>query len=178
MTIKKEQWQEVMLGVIGRLGLTLLVLFLLLTLSAFPFHAGSLGMIRPVFILIAIYYWSITRPDMLPPLATFVTGIVFDLLCGYPLGMTALTLVAVQWAMRLQRKFLSGQPFRVIWAGMGLVALGAGFVQWLLFSIFYGDIVPLLPVLASVIVTVAVFPLFVPLLAKFNKMLADRRIAG
>lgn len=167
-----------MLGVIGRLGLVLLVLFVLLTLSAFPFQAGNLGMVRPVFILIAIYYWSITRPDLLPPLAAFVTGLIFDLLCGYPLGMTALVLVTVQWTIRLQRKFLSGQAFRVIWAGMGVVALAAGLLQWLLFSIFYGDIVPLLPVLVSVLVTTAVFPIVVLPLAKFNKMLADRDLAG
>ena len=64
---------------------------MLLTLSAFPFPAGSLGTVRPVFILIAVYYWSVTRPDMLPFIAAFFTGLIFDLVCGYPTDMTALT---------------------------------------------------------------------------------------
>lgn len=178
MRIQKERWQDVMLSVLGRLGVILLVLFILLTLSAFPFQFGSLSAVRPMFILIAIYYWSITRPGMLPPLAAFVTGLIFDLLCGYPFGITALILVAVQWIIRVQRKFLSGQMFRVLWAGMALVSLGAGLLQWVFFSIFYGALVPLTPVLISILITVAVFPIFVPGLAKLNKLLADRRLAG
>lgn len=178
MAIRKERWQDVMLSVLGRLGVTLLVLFVLLTLSAFPFHAGSLGAIRPMFILIAIYYWSITRPDMLSPLATFATGLIFDLLCGYPLGMTALVLIAVQWIIRVQRKFLSGQAFRVLWAGMAVVALGAGLLQWLLFSLFTGALVPLAPVLISIFVTAAIFPIFVAGLARLNNLLADRHLSG
>lgn len=178
MAIKKEHWQEVALSVLGRLGLTLLVVFVLLTLSAFPFQAGSLGTVRPVFILIAVYYWAITRRDMLPPLAAFATGLVFDLVCGYPLGLTALTLVAVQWIIGVQRKFLSGQVFRVLWAGMAVVSLGAGLLQWILFSLFYGAVVPLVPVLVSIIVTAAVFPIFVPVLARLNRLLAERDMAG
>jgi rod shape-determining protein MreD len=174
MAIEKQNWRDVMLGVLGRLGIIVLVLFVLLTLSAFPIQAGNLGAVRPVFILIAIYYWAITRPDMLPPLGVFATGIVFDLVCGYPLGMTALTLLVVQWVIRLQRKFLSGQPFRVIWAGMAVVALAAGLAQWLLFSLFYLSIVPPLPVLISAAVTAAVFPLVVLPLAKLNKVLAEK----
>jgi rod shape-determining protein MreD len=178
MTIKKEQWQEVMLSVLGRTGLLLLVLFTLLILSAFPFHLGSLGTVRPVFILIAVYYWSITRPDILSPIGVFATGIVFDLVCGYPPGMTALILLVVQWAIRVQRKFLAGQAFRVIWAGMAVVAFSACLVQWLLFCIFSAAFYPLMPVIFSATVTTLVFPVFVPALAKLNKVLAGGPSAG
>ena len=92
-----DGWQESAFGSLGRFLLTFLAVFLLIVLSIFPFSLGHFGEIRPSFLLMAIYYWAIMRPSTLSPLATFIVGIAFDLMAGFPLGLNALTLVVAQW---------------------------------------------------------------------------------
>jgi rod shape-determining protein MreD len=171
-----DGWQGSVVGVLGRWLMTGLLIFLLLVLSSFPFKLGHFGEIRPSFMLMAVYYWAIMRPATLSPIATFIVGLAFDLMGGFPLGLNALTLVLAQWVTRSQRKFLLGQSFIVIWMGLALVSLGAGLLQWLLYAGFHRefDIGALRPILMSVIMTAAVFPLIVLPLAAFNKSLADR----
>ena len=167
----EEDWRKWPWETVRRLGLTLLAVAVLLLLGAIPFHLGRLGEIRPAFLLIAVYYWAVMRPETLPPLFTFLAGIALDLLAGYPLGMNALTLVAAQWITRVQRKFLLGQPFAVIWAGLAIEALAAGILQWALFSLFYLNLMSIRPALMSALLTAIVFPLTVPPLAALNRLL-------
>ena len=93
-----------------------------------------------------------------------------------PLGLNAMTLVIAQWVTSTQRKVLLGQSFIVIWMGLGIVALGSGVFQWVLKSLFdeQFDIGSLRPMLVSVFMTAAVFPLIVLPLSAFNKALAER----
>jgi rod shape-determining protein MreD len=125
--------------------------------------------------LIAVYYWAIMRPQTLTPAATFIVGIAFDLMTNSPLGLNALTLLLVQWVTQRQRKFLLGQPFLVMWMGLGLVATGASALQWALFSLYNLQLVAVRDCIMSALMTAAVFPLVVMPLSAFNKMLADRR---
>ena len=164
-------WHESLLRILARWGLALAVLLVLILLSAFPFRIAHLGEIRPVFMLMAVYYWTILRPA--PPVAVFVVGLILDLLSAYPFGMNALVLVAAQALTGHNRKFLLGQSFLVIWAGFALVALGAGVIQWVLFSLFNLALVSVKPVLISVILSSFLFPLSVLPLAAVHKALAD-----
>lgn len=172
-----DGWQGSIIGMLGRWCMTFLLIFLLLVLSSFPFKIGGFGEIRPSFMLMAVYYWAIMRPSTLAPMATFVVGLAFDLMGGFPLGLNALTLVLAQWLTRTQRKFLLGQSFLVIWMGLALVALGSGLLQWVLYSTFnqHFDLVALKPVLFSVFMTAAIFPLIVLPLAAFNRSLPERQ---
>ncbi len=164
---------EPLLKTVGRLGLVLLMIVALFVLSIFPFHVASLGEIRPAFLLIAVYYWAILHPSLLPPLAVFAIGIALDLLFVYPLGMNALVLVVVQWLTRSQRKFLLGQSFPVIWAGFALVVFGAGILQWGLFSLFNTTLVPVKPMLVSAALSTFLFPLMAVPLSLLHKALVD-----
>ena len=166
-------WNESLLRTVGRWGLALLALFVLLALSATPLEIAHLGEIRPVFMLMAVYYGTILRPSLLPPLAVFLLGLVLDLLSVYPLGMHALIFVAAQWLTRVQRKFLLGQPFPVIWAGFSLVALGAGVLQWILFALFNTALTPVRPMLISVLISALLFPLMAFALSIVYKYFLD-----
>lgn len=170
---KKQEAREYIVAGLGRAGITILCVMVLLLLSAFPFYLVGIGDLRPAFLLMAVYYWAITAPDTLRPLAAFAAGLLLDLIAGYPLGVTALVLVAAQWALRAQRKFMMNQPFRVLWACFALVAFLASLFQWLVFSGFDGAFLPLKPIFASMLLSVLLFPLFAPLFARVNKILAD-----
>lgn len=173
---KEDGWQGSVPDMLRRWFLIGLVILGLLVLSAFPFTFANFGQIRPSFMLMAVYYWAIMRPSTLPPVATFLVGIAFDLVADMPLGLNAMTLVLAQWVTSSQRKVLLGQSFIVIWMGLGIVAVGAGLFQWILKSLFdfHFDVGSLRPMLVSVVLTAAVFPLIVLPLSAFNKALAER----
>jgi rod shape-determining protein MreD len=80
----------------------------------------------------------------------------------------------VQWLTRTQRRFLLGQPFLMMWAGLALVAVGAGVLQWALVSLFNWDLLSIETTIVSGLMTAAIFPLAVVPLSAFNKPLADR----
>lgn len=166
-------WNESAWGVVLRRMIVAAVLLALLVLSALPLNIARLGEIRPSFMLMAVYYGTILRPQTLPPVAVFIIGVVLDFLSAWPPGMQALVMVAVQWLTRSQRKFLLGQPFPVIWVGFAMIALGSGIVQWGLFSLLNFTFVPLKAMLAGVVFSTFVFPLAAMPLHMVYKALTD-----
>lgn len=153
----------------GRWGLGLAVFIIIVLVSVVPLRIAHLGALRPSFMLMAVYYWSLLRPS--PTLVVFAIGLLLDLLSAYPFGMNALVLVAVQALTSGQRKFLMGQSFLVIWAGFAVVAFCAGFVQWALFSLFETSWVTPYPILIGTLLSAVLFPVVVPPLAAVHKMI-------
>ena len=91
------------------------VLFVFNTVSlSFPKAAS----ITAPLLLMAIYYWSIYRPALIPAWLVFTAGIMIDLLSGIStVGINALIFVLVHWVVTDQRRFLLGQSFLMIWIG-------------------------------------------------------------
>ncbi|MBT6442047.1 MAG: rod shape-determining protein MreD [Alphaproteobacteria bacterium] len=132
---------------------------LLVVASVVPWHLPGLAPVTPAFSLMAVYYWAIYRPDKLPYAATFAAGLLQDFLSGGPLGMTALVLLCVHGVVGSQRTFFHGKPFRVVWWGFSLVAPGAAAMSWVVASAYYGLLVPPLPLIVYVVLTVLLYPL-------------------
>lgn len=164
------EWHEPMMRIVGRWGLGLVAVTALIFLSTVPLRLAHLEGVRPAFMLMAVYYWSILRPA--PPVAVFLIGLLLDLFSKYTFGLNAVTLVMTQMVTTGQRKFLLGQSFLVIWAGFALVALGAGLVQWAVFSLFDWTLVAIKPMLISTILSSCLFPVVVLPLAAVYKALA------
>lgn len=165
--------ESMLLRAIGRWGLSLSVLLVLFALSLAPFEIAHLGEVRPAFMLMAVYYGTILRPGLLPAPFVFVIGLILDMLSGYPLGMNALVFVVVQWLTRVQRRFLLGQSFLLIWAGFAVIALGAGAAQWCLFALFNLSFFSIKPTLVSAVISIFLFPALVFPLAAVHKALKD-----
>lgn len=175
MTIKRnEGWRDPLLSILARLGLTFLIGFVLLVFSVFPLPTGHFGDVRPGFILMAVYYWAIMWPSTMTYLTTFLIGIAFDLLAGLPPGMNAMTLLMVQWVTRSQRKFMLGQSFRVIWAGLALMAFLTALIHWALFSLLHGAMLGAQSVVVGALLTCLLFPVMAPLLAAFGRWIAQK----
>jgi rod shape-determining protein MreD len=175
MSVKtNDGWREHLIGALGRLGLILLVMTVLLVVSLFPLTLGGYAEIRPAFILMAIYYWAIARPGIFTLPRVFILGIVFDLLAGFPLGLNTAIFVLAYWVTSTQRKFLLGQGFFVVWAAFAAVAAGNTFLQVLFFSAFSLSIVVPKAALVSLFFTCLLFPLVVPVLSAFGRWLSAK----
>lgn len=124
-----------------------------------PFGLSSAVLAPPSFGLVAVFLWAVYRPDLLPPAVVFAMGLLQDLLWGGPLGLWAFVFLASYLLSETQRLVLIGQGFGFMWAGFGMVAGVAGILSWLAASAYYGQFVPLVPVLVQAVLSLAVFPL-------------------
>jgi rod shape-determining protein MreD len=142
-----------------RLLLPGLVTYIAVMLTVMPLGIPFIAVVTPFLSLMAVYYWSIYRPDLLPPVAVFTLGILQDILTGGPVGLLALVLLLVQASAVSQRRILLGQAFSVEWAGLLLIAAGAGAVSWMLACAYYFALVPPIPFVVQALITAALYPL-------------------
>lgn len=138
---------------------------LLVVLSVVPLPVPGYGLVVPAFGLMAVYYWAIHRPDLLPAVAVFTLGLLEDILSGAPMGVNTLVFLLVYGVMRNQRRPFLGKPFPVMWFGFLLVAPSAEFVQWLASSVLVGRLIPPQAILVQTALTIALYPWLTWLLA-------------
>lgn len=129
-------------------------------LSVTPVYLPGYGMIGAHFAMMAVFYWSVYRPDLLSPLTAFGLGLLLDILVGTPLGLNALALMLVRIVGDNQGKVFRGKSFVLLWWGFGLVALGASLVIWALSAALALMPVDPAPALFQAAMTTALFPFF------------------
>ncbi len=121
----------------------------------------------PSLPVIAIFLWTMYRPDLLPPLAVLVLGVIMDLLIDAPVGVSALAFLTAYTIVVSQRLYWMTLPRGGILVGFVIVMLSCGMVTWLATSFIYGKFVSPVPVLFEAIISVVAFPavrwLFEPL---------------
>jgi rod shape-determining protein MreD len=119
----------------------------------------SLGVvIAPSFALMAVYYWGLYRPDLMPPFAVFLVGLFQDLLSGGPLGLWSLVFLAVYGVVVSQRLFFIGKAFLAIWFGFGVMALVAGVISWMVSCLYFGMILSPLSVTVQALLSFILYP--------------------
>ncbi len=129
------------------------------TISVMPWHVPGLAVVAPAFALMAVYHWTIYRPDLLPPIAVFAAGLLLDLLNGTPyVGASALSLLIARSFLIGQRRFFVNRDFPMLWAGFLLTALGVVAFEWSLVSALYGAPLDPRPFIFEAVLTIASFP--------------------
>ncbi|MEE3625624.1 rod shape-determining protein MreD [Nitrospirillum sp. BR 11752] len=123
-----------------------------------PLQLPDYSFVAPPLTLMAIYYWAIYRPDLLKPYMAFGIGVLQDLLGGSPLGMSALVYVLSYWLVLTQRRYFLGNSFWFLWLGFALVAVGAGAVQWVAYSLMTVHLVAPGNVVAQALLAIVLFP--------------------
>ena len=115
--------------------------------------------LTPVFALMALYHWTIWRPDLLPPVALFAVGIGYDLLSGGLPGVTSLLFLLSRAAvLRCRRRFVNrGFPF--VWAGFAVLIGAAMLGLWGLDSLLAGRLASPSTNVFRAALTVTLFPI-------------------
>ena len=158
-----------MAGTLSRIDLALrsftpfILTLALILLGAMPLSMPIDLPITPAFGLMAVFYWSVYRPDLLPAVAVFGLGLLQDLIAGAPLGITAVIWLATYAIVLNQRKIFLGKPFALSWWGFSMVALAAGAARWLISSALAGHMLDGHRMATELIATVVLFPLSVSL---------------
>ena len=135
-----------------------LVAFFCVIAAIMPY--GSFGGIplAPVFPLAAIFFFVLTRPGLMTPLAVFAVGLFQDFLSGSPAGLWALVYLLAYVFTAAMRVLFVGRGAGAAWPGFLIVAGASGAALWALASIFYGTTVPPIPVATQMMLTAALYP--------------------
>jgi rod shape-determining protein MreD len=142
-----------------RLGVPLGFIALLLGLSLVGLDLPRIGLIHAPVFLIAIFYWAIYRPTLLPPWLIFACGGITDFIGNYPTGLNMLIFVLVRWLIADQRRFLMAQTFAMLWFGYGIVALCTAGLQWALISLLQWQWAPFWSATVTTGFGIMLFPL-------------------
>lgn len=151
-------WQR--LDLVARNFSPLAITLCLVMICVLPMHVPGFGSIVPALSLMAVYYWSIFRPDLMSVFAVFCVGLFQDILFGLPLGVSALVLLLVRLTVVSKRRFFMGNSFLVMWWGFMLVAAGAQALTWEFLSILNARMIYPAPLIFQYLLTLALFPCF------------------
>ena len=137
----------------------------LILISLMPLSISGGMFTTPAFPLMAIYFWALNRPELMPPLAVFGLGLIQDLLTGGPLGLWALVYLVAYAFIDTQRLILISRVPHRIWIGFGLVMLVAALTAWAVGSLAYGQPVSPVRLAIQALISIAVYPVAGRLLA-------------
>jgi len=143
--------------------------FVLILLETMPLPFPAAVSTAPSLVLIALFFWTVYRPELVPAIIVFAAGLLLDVVSGAPLGINALVLLLVCGGVRSQRRFLADKPFVVVWLGFVVTAIYAGALYWLAYAIIQGTLPYANRLIAQLVVTVAIYPLFAWLLGRSQR---------
>ena len=127
--------------------------------SVVPLNLPGFSVVSPAFAMMAVFHWTVYRPDLLPPSAVFASGLFLDLLNGTPyVGLSALIFLLARTAVMGQRQFFVNRTFPVLWLGFLAFAAGSFALLWILVCLLHGGLVGLRPFVFQAVLTVACYP--------------------
>lgn len=123
-----------------------------------PLPVPGYSALTPAFALMAVYHWSVYRPDLLPPSGLFAIGFAQDLVTGATVPASALMLLLARAAVLRSRRNFVGRPFPFAWAGFAALASAAMLGLWALHCVLQLGLLDLRTAMVRGALTVALFP--------------------
>ena len=127
-------------------------------IAILPVGVPGYAALTPAFTLMAVYHWTIYRPDLLPPIGLFAIGLAQDLLGGAPVGVSALLLLVARAVVLRHRRYCVNRTFPFVWTGFMLLAVTAMAGLWGLHSLMQLTVLDFRPTVFRTVLTVAIFP--------------------
>ncbi len=128
-------------------------------ITVLPVRVPGYAALTPAFTLMAVYHWTIYRPNLLPPLGVFAVGLAQDLLSGGPAGITPLVLLLARAAVLRYRRYFVNRTFPFVWTGFTLLCAIAMFAIWALHCLIELNLFDLRTTMFRIVLTIAVFPI-------------------
>jgi len=140
-------------------------------LTQLPFGSWAGFSVTPALGLVALFFWALFRPSLLPPLLVFFIGLYHDLLSAGPLGLWTLTYLVFYGYFVERRTFYVGRTFQSLWFAFVVGVVIAGFVIWAVSSLFHYSLLSPVPVITQGLATMLVYPFWARVLMIFNRMI-------
>ena len=127
-------------------------------IAILPVRVPGYAALTPAFALMAVYHWTVYRPDLLPPGGLFAVGLAQDLLAGGPVGVGALVLLVSRAAVLRYRRHFINRSFPFVWIGFALLGAAAMLALWVLHCLLQLTFFDLPTTVFRTVLTIAIFP--------------------
>lgn len=148
---------------------------ILILVSVVPWPLPGLSTVAPLFGLIAVHYWTVHQPQVMPAAAAFLLGLAQDLLGGGPIGLNAFVLVVAHAVIERQRRHFARKPFIVDWWGFAIVAAGVVAATWVIASVYFTQLLRAEPLFIQYLLTICAYPAFAWLFSRLRLTLFRKR---
>ena len=152
----QDVWHR--LDLVARKILPFLTTLLLIMVSMVPLRVPDLSPVIPSLAVVAVFYWSVYKPSLMPVWAIFLVGLFHDLLAAGPPGVGILTLLLVYALVESVRRFMVGTGILVIWMVFVLISIAAFFAGWMLTCLIETRWFDPEPAAFRCLATIAVYP--------------------
>ena len=157
----------------GRQTVPVVTLLLLALIGCMPLGSFHTFEIFPMLNIIIIFYWTVYRPDLVPPVVLFLIGLIDDVVMGTPLGLMASVFVLLYGVTLTQRQFFIGKPFYVTWLGFSIISAVCICLIWVLVALFAGRLGIVITPFIKYTITLLLFPSAAWLLVRIQRYLVD-----
>lgn len=140
-------------------------------ISIQPAHIPGYAALTPAFTLMAVYHWTIYRPDLLPPVSLFLIGTTQDLLAGAPPGVTSLVLLLARAVVLRYRRHVANRLFPFVWTGFTMLTCFAMLFLWALHCLLDGMLIDFRGTVFRAVLTISMFPMASFLLGRTQRTL-------
>ena len=148
-------------------------IFLLVICSVLPQGLSTAPDIFPMLTLIAIFYWAIYRPDLIPPSLMFLIGLTQDILLGASIGLMAAIFLGFYGLTLTQRTVFIGKPFYVTWLGFAVISAIAFTSIWIISGLLSESYLVSIAPLVQYVLTVLSFPMVIWCFVRIQRYLVD-----
>jgi rod shape-determining protein MreD len=134
----------------------------------------------PSFLIATFYFWTVHRPDLLPPISLFALGCLTDAIGGMPVGTTPLAILLARALILSGQRWLHRQAWPIVWASFLPVAIAIACLRWGSASLARGGVLPMPPAMLEAFATFLAYPVVASLLglARSRTMAPARAAAG
>src|ERR1700742_2530849 len=108
----------------------------------------------PLLGLMAVYYWCLVRPDLMPPFWAFLIGLLEDLLSGGPPGVWTVSFVVTYAAIDRQRDAFAGLSGLGAMLGFATAATICCATAYITEAAYYWRVPPTAPVLGELAMSI------------------------
>jgi len=112
----------------------------------------------------AVYFWSLVRPDLMPPAGVFLIGLTQDVLAGGPPGLWTASFLAAYALLDRQREAFASLAGVGALLGFALVAFFSCATAYVIACVYFYRAPPMMPLLLQLAATVLCYILVLPLL--------------
>ena len=144
---------------------------MLLALSA-PCGLPGQAMLQPAWALACVFFWSVFRPNAMPPLVVFGLGLLVNLLGLAPPGVSLLILLICHGVAVRGRRVLARQGFLLVWLVFVAVAAAASALEWMLVCLLGWRLFPAWPGLFEALVAAGIYPALASVLTRAHHGIA------
>ena len=137
-------------------------------LLATPVELFSLNLPEPVIPMVLAFAWPLIRPSVTAPLVLTLLGLILDVLTYGPLGLWALTLLAIYAVVLASRSFLIGQDTAVLFAWYAACCTLAFLMAYLVVTLIARNPPSILALIGQIVPTLLLFPFAHRMIERFE----------